>query len=271
MSELPKGWEDADLGFLLDRLQYGLTAKADKSASGTRFVRITDIEDYQIKWDGVPGITDHINVDPKYLLQEGDFIFARSGSIEKVCRVSDSPRDAVFASYLIRGRPLLTEVSDWLYWFIRSNKYLSQVMDRAAGIGMSNVNARKLSTIRIPIAPEQEQRRIVSKLDGLFERTRRAREELSQIPPLIQNYKKAILEAAFRGDLTKNWRESNPVAVSGEKFRHFLLQKYEESLVPRNGQKRHRSIPPEFSAEKTLPRLPDTWTWMPVSTLSAKV
>nr|WP_280818784.1 restriction endonuclease subunit S [Thiorhodococcus minor] len=67
----------------------------------------------------------------------------------------------------------------------------------------------EVKAFHICLPPIKEQRRIVVKLDSLFERTRRAREELSQIPRLIEQYKKAILEAAFRGDLTEDWRRQN--------------------------------------------------------------
>lgn len=70
-----------------------------------------------------------------------------------------------------------------------------------------------LRASQFPLPPLPEQRRIVAKLDTLFERTRRAREELSHIPRLIENYKNAILEAAFRGDLTKEWIRRGPATL----------------------------------------------------------
>ena len=66
------------------------------------------------------------------------------------------------------------------------------------GVGLRHVTKGKFENTEIPLPPYNEQRRIVAKLDSLFERTRRAREELSHIPRLIENYKKAILEAAFQ-------------------------------------------------------------------------
>ena len=61
------------------------------------------------------------------------------------------------------------------------------------------------------LAPLAEQKRIVTKLDSLFAHTRRARQELDHIPKLIERYKQAILSAAFRGDLTANWRQINSI------------------------------------------------------------
>lgn len=59
-----------------------------------------------------------------------------------------------------------------------------------------------LKASQFPLAPAQEQRRIVAKLDSLRARSARARQELNHIPKLIERYKQAILAKAFSGELT---------------------------------------------------------------------
>ena len=82
-----------------------------------------------------------------------------------------------------------------------------QELDRSTGI--PGINRNDVYKIYISIPPLAEQKRIVTKLDSLFAYTRRAREELDHIPKLIERYKQAILSAAFRGDLTADWRKEN--------------------------------------------------------------
>lgn len=204
MSELPTGWEIATFEDVFDRLQYGLTAKASADAPGTRFLRITDIDDGNVDWDAVPGFDGAEDVE-RYILGDGDFVFARSGSVEKAARLQSPPK-SVFASYLIRGRPIEPALGDWLSYFIWSRDYLAQIADRAAGIGMSNVSAEKLKTVSVSLAPLAEQRRIVAKLDVLTARTARARADLDRIPALATRYKQAVLAKAFSGELTVEWR-----------------------------------------------------------------
>jgi type I restriction enzyme, S subunit len=151
--KLPSGWALATLGELMDRLQYGYTASADDNADGPRFLRITDLRDEGIDWAAVPRCTAREDEVAKFLLRDGDIVFARTGSIEKAAVVRDPPK-AVFASYLIRGHPLTRSLSDWIGYFVRSTSYFEQIGDASAGIGRENVNAKKLSSVRIPVAPE---------------------------------------------------------------------------------------------------------------------
>jgi type I restriction enzyme S subunit len=72
------------------------------------------------------------------------------------------------------------------------------------------MNLGDLRALKIPVPPAPEQRRIVAKLDALFERSRKAKESLDRIPPLLERLRQSILAAAFRGNLTKEWREAHP-------------------------------------------------------------
>jgi type I restriction enzyme S subunit len=70
---------------------------------------------------------------------------------------------------------------------------------------------RFLKATQFPLAPLSEQRRIVAKIDSLSAKSRRARENLEHVPRLVEKYKQAVLTAAFRGDLSREWRKQNGV------------------------------------------------------------
>jgi type I restriction enzyme S subunit len=50
----------------------------------------------------------------------------------------------------------------------------------------------------------------VEKIEALTARSRKAREALEAIPELLDQFRQSVLAAAFRGDLTADWREQNP-------------------------------------------------------------
>ena len=136
MRMLPEGWSEETIADLVTGFQYGYTAKAHSGPcppTGIRFLRITDIaSDGSISWDDVPACTiDNAHV-AKYQLRDGDIVLARTGSIEKATRVKNSPR-AVFASYLIRARPLSPELGDWLRVFLRTLERVQRNLKRYRG------------------------------------------------------------------------------------------------------------------------------------------
>jgi len=75
---------------------------------------------------------------------------------------------------------------------------------------MAHLGAERFGNLDFPLPPLNEQRRIVAKLDELTTRSRAAREALDAIPPLLERFRQSVLAAAFRGDLTAEWRRQNP-------------------------------------------------------------
>ena len=257
----------------MDKLQYGYTAKASEDISKTRFLRITDIQNRTVEWNIVPGCEISNEDFKKYKLENGDFVFARTGSIEKAWMVDDAPK-AVFASYLIRGKPLMSDISPWLEQFIQSLNYLKQIGAVGLGIGRKNVNAQNLSKIRFPLPPLNEQKRIVAKIEALQTRSTAVKEELEAIKPLLDQFRQSVLATAFRGDLTKDWREQNPdvepADVLLERIRVERRQRWEEAelekmkakgKVPKDDKWKKKYKEPEPIDTEGLSELPDGWCW----------
>lgn len=280
--QLPPAWVEAKLVDLVDRLQYGYTAKAIAERDSPKFLRITDIADGGIDWGAVPGCDIREADLAKYQLSDGDLVFARSGSIEKACRVSRPP-EAVFASYLIRGKPLEDTLSLLLEQFVRSRAYLSQIGAFGAGIAMQNVNAKKLGSVRVPVPPLAEQRRIVAKIEELQARSRRAREALDAIPDLIEQFRQSVLAAAFRGDLTAEWREQQKregkqIEPASDLLKRILAerrQRWEDTerdklrakgltgdKLDKEFTKRRKTYKEPAPPDTTgVPDLPESWCW----------
>lgn len=72
----------------------------------------------------------------------------------------------------------------------------------------------EVKAFHIALPPLPEQRRIVAKIDSLTGKSRRARDHLDHIPRLVEKYKQAVLAAAFRGELTRDWRAERGKAAA---------------------------------------------------------
>lgn len=156
------------LGEIAGGGQYGLNAPALKEGKGTRFIRITDIDDHG---DLRPDSLAYVAVSPedfkKYAVYGGDILIARSGATagkSLLVKPQDSP--AVFAGYLIRFRADPGKVMpEFLGAFLQGNAYWTQIEATKRVAAQPNVNAQELAQLRIPLPPLDEQRRIVDILN----------------------------------------------------------------------------------------------------------
>ncbi len=241
LSDLPNGWEWTTLQEACSTPQYGWTTKA--TAEGTlRLLRTTDITDGNVDWETVPFCTEEPPDKEKYLLKTGDIVISRAGSVGYSYLVK-SPQNAVFASYLIRFKPLSMIDENYLRFFLKSPDYWKIISKEKAGIALVNVNATKLKRIEIPLPPLAEQHRIVAKLEVLFTQLDAAVDNLKKAQTQLQRYRQSLLKSAFEGELTKEWREG----YSGE------LESMSVS---------------EVSTMGSLPDLPDGWVWTKIKDIA---
>jgi type I restriction enzyme, S subunit len=217
LCELPEGWVWSKVGHICEHPQYGWTTSAKNGGGGLKLLRTTDISSGQIDWGEVPFCKDEPGNAQNYLLSSGDILISRAGSVGINCLIRDCP-EAIFASYLIRLRPIKPISSEYLHFFLNSPDYWSAISDHTAGITIPNVNASKLSDISIPIPPLVEQDRIVSKVDELLAGVNAARERLARVPGILKQFRQSVLAAACSGRLTTDWREKYSSFESPEKL-----------------------------------------------------
>ena len=130
----------------------------------------------------------------------------------------------------------------------------------------------------IPLAPLDEQKRIVEKLDFLFEKTKRAKEIIEEIKVDIENRKISILDRAFKGILTSKWRNENKTSDVRELLKSIndeKIKKWEEDCLQakKDGSKKPKKpiirkvedmiVPVEEQAYK----IPDSWVWVRLDNL----
>ena len=205
MSDLPSGWDETDLGEVV-AIKNGYAFKSnDYSTEGVPLVRISDIQEGKVNLKNSVFIPkEKANLD--FTVHNGDLLIAMSGATtgkvgiytgNEICL--QNQRVGNFK--ILLPELLLTEFRDF-YVFSISKK----IEEAAYGGAQPNISATVLESLTIPLPPLNEQKRIVNKLDALMARSKKAKEELDRIPKLVARYKQAVLAAAFRGDLTADWR-----------------------------------------------------------------
>lgn len=98
---------------------------------------------------------------------------------------------------------------EYLHRFVRQENFRAAAQKTMnSAVGQARVPKDFLLSAPIPLPPLPEQRRIVARLEALEARSRRARAKLAEVPAQLAQARQSLLAAAFRGDLTADWREA---------------------------------------------------------------
>lgn len=171
---------------IAEKIDYGVTASAEESPVGPKFLRITDIQDDTVDWGAVPYCKASQRQAKDAALKRGDIVFARTGATTgKSYLIGECPEGAVFASYLIRVRPSNEIDPGYLARYFQSAGYWAQIASKANGAAQPGVNASKLSELEIPLPPLPEQQRIAAILDQADALRRLRRQSLSKLDDLL--------------------------------------------------------------------------------------
>jgi type I restriction enzyme S subunit len=131
----------------------------------------------------------------------------------------------------------------------------------------------EVKALHVCLPPKNEQTRIVTAIESLQQRSNRARTLLSDIRPKLDNLRQSILQAAFSGRLTADWRAKNPDVEPADqllaRIRTERRQRWETAELekfkakgkkpPKNWQDKYKE--PEPVDDSELPELPVGWCW----------
>ena len=137
-------------------MQYGYTETATTEPVGPKFLRITDIAQNYIDWNGVPYCPISEENHEKYVLSEGDVVVARTGATVGYAKmVGRNIPDSVFASFLVRIRPIDVEYRYYFGLAITSAEFLNFVQTNAGGSAQPQANPPLLGEFELSIPNKQ--------------------------------------------------------------------------------------------------------------------
>ena len=185
--------------------KYGTSSKS-LSNGDVPVLRMGNIQDGEVVYDKLV-FSNNVEDNRKYLLQDGDLLFNRTNSAELVGKTAifKGNRHVIYAGYLILLRPIKTN-SEYLNYIFSSpyvRSYCKEV--KTIGVQQCNINAEKVSQLLVPIAPFEEQMRIVDKIKEVLPSVDKY--SISQYNldllnvSLSECLKKSILQEAIQGRL----------------------------------------------------------------------
>jgi type I restriction enzyme S subunit len=199
-----KDWKAKCLGELL-KIQNGYAFDSKKfSEEGVPLIRIRDIK---------KGVQTEIcyrgEYDKKYLVKSGDFLIGMDGEFrcyewkgipsllnQRVCRLQDFSKEL-----------------DPKFLFHGINKYLRDIEEITGFTTVKHISSSQILSIRFPIPPIKEQRRIVALINGVFDgiasAAANAEKNIANARELLESYLRSALSRQGKG-----WKERTLKQVS---------------------------------------------------------
>jgi type I restriction enzyme, S subunit len=108
----------------------------------------------------------------------------------------------------------------WLFFTVN----IALIESMSTGTTVKGIQLEKLKKIPFPVPPVNEQKRISEKVERLLSKIDEAKQLIEETKETFELRRAAILDKAFRGELTRKWRKENPSIESG-KTRFEMIKK----------------------------------------------
>lgn len=251
---------------LIEGTQYGYNASALQSGEN-KFLRISDIHESKVNWETVP----FCNCDDEktYLLKKEDILIARTGGTTgKSFKIDNPPAHSIYAGYLIRIRAKQEVNPDYIYLFLHSFAYWSQIVNMNERNFRPKANAENLKSLILPNCPIDIQNDAVKissgdsvkgyeelyakieKVLAEYDKTQEVQKLLSDQLTQLENLNQAILQEAVQGKLLKQDLKDE---AATELLKRIKAEKAKSG-------KKEKPLPP-IKPEEIPFQIPENWVW----------
>jgi type I restriction enzyme, S subunit len=138
----------------------------------------------------------------RYLVHTGDILFTRMGTVGRSCVVPPEAQGWLISYHIIRiAVQQCICLPQYLVYCIRGARVIHEQIERhSRGATRAGVNTTILKNLVFPLAPYDEQRRIVALLDDVQQEIHAMQDTQSGSREELDEMEQSILAQAFRGE-----------------------------------------------------------------------
>lgn len=235
-------------------------------------------------------LPSHLEPKEQIEIEKGDILMTCAGPRHRcgvVCLVTKTRPRLMMSGKMYRFRPFENIIDSKYVELVLRSQFSKNAIDvMKTGINDSGLNLThdRFKKLLVPIAPLNEQHRIVAKIEELFSELDKGIESLKTAREQLKVYRQALLKQAFEGKLTEQWRKENAdkletadqllERIKKEREVRYQQQLDDWELAVRqwevNGKVESKPAKPKKEAEiplistdeiKNLPFLPKSWSW----------
>ncbi len=165
---------------VIGKPMYGANTKTLKQKTDVRYIRITDInEDGSLEQE----IVSPLKFEEKYLLQENDFLIARSGNtVGKTFLYKKNFGRCCFAGYLVKYKIDESKIlPEFLLYYTKSKIFKNWINSNQRVAGQPNINGQEYLIFPVVLPPFEIQNKIVAKITLIKEEIKTLRQEAQKL------------------------------------------------------------------------------------------
>ncbi|WP_294658406.1 restriction endonuclease subunit S [uncultured Fusobacterium sp.] len=195
---IPEEWEVKKLGEISEEISYGMNSSAVEYDGENKYIRITDINEENRRFIPNPLTSPDKLVDNKYLVKEGDILFARTGaSVGKSYIYKEEDGKLYFAGFLIRFNIKKENNAKFIFYQTLTERYRNWVEKMSMRSGQPGINAEEYKIFFVTIPPLKEQEKIAEILSNYD----KAIEQQELLIEKEKNFKKGMMQKIFSQEI----------------------------------------------------------------------
>ena len=219
--ELPEGWEWTRLQTICDPITDGTHKTPTYSENGYIFLSSKNVTSGKIDWDNVMYIPEslHNELYSRLSPRKKDILLAKNGTTG-VAAIVD--KDYTFDIYVTLALIRIVDYiinPNYLLSVISSSIIQEYFNSSLKGIGVPNLHLEHIRRTLVPVAPLQEQNRILDKIEILIPLIDTIESDNTVLKNTIQLIKSKILDLAIRGKLVPQDPNDEPASVLLDRIR----------------------------------------------------
>lgn len=219
MTELPAGWNEAALDDLVAPSSHALAIGpfgsnlkvSDYQPSGTPLVFVRNIRARD--FDLVPTFVSEQKAAElaAHRVVPGDVLVTKMGDPPGDVAIYPAGRlQAILTADCIKATPHPAIAGWYLGFAIESPDCAGQIGEMTSGVAQQKISLAKIRRLRVPLAPQAEQQRMVAAIEEAFSKLDAGEAGLRTVRQLLKRMRDAVLAAAVTGRLVPQHPTDSP-------------------------------------------------------------
>ena len=250
---IPAGWKWVRLGEICD---YGKCENANPSQlqPDSWILDLEDIEKGTARILRFYTFSQRNSQSTKHIFKKGDVLYSKLRPY--LNKVVIAPQDGFCTSEILPLDFQGAYYNSFAQKLLMSPYFLSTVNMLTYGVKMPRLGKDDAVQILLPLPPLAEQKRIVEKIEAIFEQADIIEEKRLALKTAVRHTKSRVLDLAVRGKLT----EQRPEEGSAEELLERIREE-KQRLIAEGKLKKEKPLP-EITEEEIPFDIPAGWKWV---------